>query len=276
MSETREHLVVGEGFAALSLYCQLGERWGAEHVGMLTPRPPEREDLCPYGIGGGEALVYRDAAFHPVRERMIRSPWERYFLEASEVPPPVCLQEGRDPHQIVGTPHKIEGNPSGGYVVHSGNGVRVACRHIHWMGAPRAFARCYGGELSSQFAQESPGPLYVRYCFEGQVTDRVATFFFPLSYAHDQGHFIGAFQAVGKDGRQGGEFVTFLDMDDTPEEEISKKIRTLDRRLAKAFPPFKRTPHKKSIRISSYLPLPGVGGPFSAPEGVSFSSSLEQ
>ena len=277
VSETREHLVVGEGFAALSLYGQLVDRKGEASVVLLVPRALATCELRPFDMNGEEALVYRDTAFHPVKEQTISSPWERYFLKESETSPGTNSWENdRTVEQTVGTPVQIQGNPSGEYTVHCDNGLTVSCRFIHWTSSPREFARCYAGELPSEFTRETPGPLFVHYHFEGSVTEKAETFFFPLSYTHNQGHFIGSFRPVSVDGRQEAEFVTFLDMDETPEEDISKKIRILDRRLGNAFPLFKRILHKKSIRVSSYLPLPGVGGPFAGPERISFSPHLEQ
>ena len=275
LSETMEHLVVGGNFSAFSRYHRLFARDGGGEIGLLVPCLLERNEFQPCRIKGETALVYRDMAFHTLSESMIKSPWERYFLapakdgerERSCFWEDELFMEELCHGQMEGRPSKIVGEPSSGYVVNCDNGLSVTCRHIHWMADPREFARCYSGEVSLQPMDDVPGSLYVHYCFEGGLTDMTETLFFPLSYTHAQGHFIGKFQILEK-GHQEVEFVTFLDMDETPEEEISKKIRILDRRLAKAFVNFKKIPHKKSIRVSSYLPL--LGGDVPSLEGIHF------
>ena len=70
--------------------------------------------------------------------------------------------------------------------------------------------------------------------FEKPITDKRETIFIPLSYTHEWGHFVGEFSS-DKSGKQKAEFVTFMDMDHTNEDEISKKIRLLKKNLEKIF-----------------------------------------
>ena len=278
LDESIEHLVVGGGWAALTHYRRLALQDGVGGLGLLVPRLLEKHDLRVCRPGGEAALVYREAAFHPLAEDRVESPWERYFFASPGAADDgeAGLREGTSfveqllGNQMEGTPVQIGGRPSGGYEVVCRNGLVLNCRHLHWMAAPGEFVRCYSGDISPGLAEDTPGSLYVRYSFGGALTDMTETLFFPLSYTRACGHFIGGFRPL-QGGRQEVEFVTFVDMDDTPEEEISKKIRTLDRRLAKAFANFKKISHQKSIRLSSHLPWPGGGGKARPPEGVHFT-----
>ena len=270
----REYLVIGRELAAVSRYYRLLQEWGEERVGFLCPGPIDREELRPYGFQSfsGRSLIYKDMAFHSIDERAIKSPWERhFFLKSDGEEGYPCLD---DEHfmkelprkQMEGVPLKIERVPSGGYRIGCHNGLELTCRHLYWMEAPKEFSQCYSEEMVTPSV---PGSLHVRHCFESVVTEMTETLFFSLSYTHAQGHFFGVFQTP-EDGRQETEFVTFLDMEETQEEDISKKIRILDRRLSKAFPNFKKIPHRKSIRVSSHAFLPGLATPESVPDGVHF------
>ena len=273
-SGNMEHLVIGGEWAALFRYHKLFSDWGAEQVGLLVPRLLKREDILLRRVRGNTALVYKDMVFHPLVETMVKSQWERYFLTHSETES--CFWE--DEHfmeklllsQREGTPVEITGDGSVGYIVNCDNDLSVSCRHLHWMADPREFVQCYTGKISPSPVDNVPDTLYVRYSFEGVLTDMTETLLFPLSYAHSHGHFIGGFQTV-REERQEVEFVTFLDRDESSEEDVSKKIRILDRRLTKAFVHFKKIPYKKSIRLDSYFPLPRSGmEDTSSSEGVHF------
>jgi hypothetical protein len=117
----------------------------------------------------------------------------------------------------------------------------VKCEHLYWGGGPRGFLDAYAkkNELSDEFITfceeaTSPAALYIQMEFDGVVTDKEQTLFVPLSYTHEWGHFVGEFKGL-EEGKQKGEFVTFMDIEHTNEQEISKKIRLLKKNLEKIF-----------------------------------------
>lgn len=66
--------------------------------------------------------------------------------------------------------------------------------------------------------------------FENVAVDHKKTLFFPLSYTHPRGHFIGEFHNQGKNG----EFIHFFDPGECNEEEVARRIRSLEKTLKKA------------------------------------------
>ena len=81
-----------------------------------------------------------------------------------------------------------------------------------------------------------PGKLYISMEISDQNTELLKkTFFLPLSYTHDHGHFIGEFFDAGSN-KMLGEFLFFLNLENLSEEEVSRTIRTFKRVLEKAFP----------------------------------------
>lgn len=117
----------------------------------------------------------------------------------------------------------------------------LSCEHLYWGLGPGEFLHEYDDKsaLSDDFITycehtSSPSALLVKLAFEKPITDKKETLFIPLSYTHEWGHFIGEFKQ-GEEGKQVAEFITFLDIDHTNEDEISKKIRLLKKNLEKIF-----------------------------------------
>lgn len=131
------------------------------------------------------------------------------------------------------------------FEVELSNNDILKCEHLYWGGGPRSFLDCYGNknELSNEFitfCEEAmaPAALYVQLEFSKAVTDKTETLFIPLSYTHEWGHFVGEFKELENSengAKQRAEFVTFMDIDHTNEQEISKKIRLLKKNLEKIF-----------------------------------------
>ena len=81
-----------------------------------------------------------------------------------------------------------------------------------------------------------PGKLYISLEISDQTDELLKkTFFLPLSYTHDHGHFIGEFFQA-ENNQMNGEFLFFLNLENLSEEEVSRTIRTFKRVLEKAFP----------------------------------------
>lgn len=115
------------------------------------------------------------------------------------------------------------------------------CGHLYWGGGPQSFLDTYElkNELTNEFITfceeaAAPSALYVQIDFLKEITEKKETLFIPLSYTHEWGHFVGEFKDL-ENGGQRGEFVTFMDMNHTNEDEITKKIRLLKKNLEKIF-----------------------------------------
>lgn len=141
------------------------------------------------------------------------------------------------------------------------SGELVYCESLYWGMGPSEYLNLYEkkNDLSNEFIEfcestQTPAALYMRYDFEKPITDMMETLFIPLSYTHEWGHFVGEFKEIEKlvevriendDDEveismqkkkvQRGEFVTFMDIGHTSEDEISKKIRLLKKNLDKIF-----------------------------------------
>jgi hypothetical protein len=117
----------------------------------------------------------------------------------------------------------------------------LKCEHLYWGGGPQSFLDSYSNknELSNEFITfceeaSAPAALYIQIEFKKPVTDKNETLFIPLSYTHEWGHFVGEFIDLDNGGQR-GEFVTYMDISHTNEQEISKKIRLLKKNLEKIF-----------------------------------------
>ena len=55
------------------------------------------------------------------------------------------------------------------------------------------------------------------------MTDITETLLLAQSYTHEWGHYVGEFNHVPQSSKQRAEFLSFLDKNETTEEEISKK-----------------------------------------------------
>ncbi len=137
------------------------------------------------------------------------------------------------------------------------NGSLIQCDELFWGQGPSGFLELYKDKasLSNNFIQfcegtQTPCALHVKMIFEKRVTQKTETLFLPLSYTHDWGHFVGEFEVVeDENSKQKVEFVSYVDKNETSEEEISKKLRILKRNLEKIFPDI------KGILVEEFLAL---------------------
>jgi len=150
------------------------------------------------------------------------------------------------------------------------NGSLIQCEELFWGESPAHFLELYKNknELSSNFIQfcegtQTPCALHLKMIFEKRVTDMSQTLFIPLSYTHEWGHFVGEFEVVeDENAKQSIEFVSYVDKNETSEEEISKKIRILKRNLEKIFPNIKNNsaeeflallPQSESLKVDDQI-----------------------
>jgi hypothetical protein len=120
------------------------------------------------------------------------------------------------------------------------NGMRFECEHLYIAHSPARFLDRYSAkkELSNELVQwcekhQTKAELGLRLVFKGDCVLEKGTLFIPLSYTHPWGHFIGEFVFDEENNETRGEFLHFLDKNETSEEEIGKKIRLFKRQLEK-------------------------------------------
>lgn len=125
------------------------------------------------------------------------------------------------------------------WALECGSGKVLECEELIFGGSPQAFLDLVGNKksLSAEFVEfcestRSPCELVVKFEFSDVVHSGGETFFIPLSYTHEWGHFIGEFR--GKEAQ----FLHFFEGTETSEEEVSKKLKLLKRNLEKIFPEF--------------------------------------
>ncbi len=125
------------------------------------------------------------------------------------------------------------------WALECGSGKVLECEELIFGGSPQTFLDLIGNKksLSDEFVEfcestRSPCELIVKFDFSGVVHPGSETFFIPLSYTHEWGHFIGEFK-----GHE-AQFLHFFEGSETSEEEVSKKLKLLKRNLEKIFPEF--------------------------------------
>jgi len=145
--------------------------------------------------------------------------------------------------------------------VHCTNGTVVECENLYWGETPARFYKVFKAknELSENFvafceSTHTPCALYVHMSFEKPLTEDKQTFFFPLSFTHDWGHFIGEIESLNEG--QEAKFLTFIDKDESSEEDISKKIRLLKKNFEKNFEKFKGNNYREIVVLkeNTYCP----------------------
>ncbi|WP_372656046.1 hypothetical protein [Halobacteriovorax sp.] len=133
------------------------------------------------------------------------------------------------------------------WVIECSNGTQIFAKKLVWSESPWKFYEesIAKEKLSNEFIEfvestKTPCALHVKLEFDKEITKQDETLLIPLSYTHDWGHFICEFsKSESENSPQTGHFLTFIDVNDTNEEDISKKIRLLKRNLEKIYPHFK-------------------------------------
>ncbi len=146
------------------------------------------------------------------------------------------------------------------------NGLIIECENLYWGESPAQFLEFFKDKktLSSEFIEfcettNTPCSLYVHLDLEEAITEEEETFFFPLSFTHDWGHFIGEIGPAESEGyAQTAKFVTFVDKEESTEEDISKKINLLKKNLAKNFDRFDENKSKERVVLKDYSYCPDI------------------
>ncbi len=144
------------------------------------------------------------------------------------------------------------------WVVECSNGTQIYTKRLVWAESPWKFYEeaVNKEKISNEFIEfvessKTPCALHIKLEFDKELTEQRETLLIPLSYTHEWGHFICEFSDASlENGRQTGEFLTFIDANDTNEEDISKKIRLLKRNLEKIYPSFKEINAREFIVLT--------------------------
>ncbi len=146
------------------------------------------------------------------------------------------------------------------------NGLIIECENLYWGESPAIFLDLFKDKktLSTEFIEfcestKTPCSLYVHLDLEEKITDDEKTYFFPLSFTHEWGHFIGEIGETESEGyAQTAKFVTFIDKEESTEEDISKKINLLKKNLAKNFDAFDVNKSKERVILRDYSYSPEI------------------
>lgn len=146
----------------------------------------------------------------------------------------------------------------GKWVVECTNGTQIYCEKIFWCESPWKLYNEYDKkeELSNGFIEyieqtKTPCALHIKLIFDKFVTEKEETLLIPLSYTHEWGHFMTEFSTYNEETKtQEANFLSFIDINQTNEEDISKKIRLLKRNLEKIFPKIKEISFKEFIILT--------------------------
>lgn len=125
------------------------------------------------------------------------------------------------------------------WAIECGSGKVIECENFIFGGSPQAFLDLIQDKkaLSDSFMEfcestRSSAELVVKFEFHSPLHQGGETFFIPLSYTHDWGHFVGEFK-----GNE-AQFVHFFETSETSEEEVSRKLKLLKKGMEKIFPEF--------------------------------------
>lgn len=125
------------------------------------------------------------------------------------------------------------------WALECGSGKVLECSELIFGGSPQALLNLIRDKnpLSDSFMEfcestRSSAELAIRFNFKSPLHSGGETFFIPLSYTHDWGHFVGEFKG------DEAHFVHFFESNETSEEEVSRKLKLLKKSLEKIFPDF--------------------------------------
>ena len=148
------------------------------------------------------------------------------------------------------------------WAIHCTNGLVIECENLYWGESPYQLYHLLSNK--SVFDNETveylestktPLALYVNFSFENVVIDKEETIFFPLSFTHEWGHFIGDVSNVDEENvKQVARFVTFVNKEESTEEDISKKIRLLKKNIEKNFESFKGENYSEQVVLTENSP----------------------
>tara|TARA_R110000868_G_scaffold401511_2_gene677043 strand:+ start:4377 stop:5471 length:1095 start_codon:yes stop_codon:yes gene_type:complete len=128
------------------------------------------------------------------------------------------------------------------WAVECASGTTYECEHLYFAKGPAEFLNLVANKssLSSDFiewceATQTPATLYHHWSFTKPVIDRTDTIFVPYSYTHEWGHAVVEFVALEGEAQE-ARMTSFIEPEQTSEEDLGKKIRLYKRNLEKICP----------------------------------------
>ncbi len=119
-------------------------------------------------------------------------------------------------------------------------GVEVKAKKLFWGEAPTSFvdkflqeSKLPQGLFDYTDSTQSEGRYFIKLSFSEPIAEEKETLFVPLSYTHDWGHYIGEFDSQSS---KDIEFLATLDLEQTSEDEVARRIKSLKRSLEKIYP----------------------------------------
>jgi hypothetical protein len=144
------------------------------------------------------------------------------------------------------------------FLVECINGTEFKTNKLYFGRSPFYFLKYFGEKnlLSDEFIQfcestKTHAGLFIKYLFEKPISDLKETMFIPLSYTHEQGHFVGEFKV--QNGEQLADFLHYIDEDHMSEEDVSRVIRQLKKSFEKIFEKFLKANFKDFISLEEEM-----------------------
>ncbi len=284
------NLVVGGDIYALATYKTLCEKYGRENVLLLNSRPISMDDLKIQGpstlrgkanlsvfnhlypelnssLEGSDSYFFKESRLHPFKGRAKPEKllWGEEFFSTPRVDynPFILFPYLNDPNFFLALNIQVDSiisiSQEENFEIKTASGKNITSQNLYFGDGPYQFAKLFTPKekLSNDFLQfceetKSPLSLKIKFIFSSPVTENLSTIFIPLSQTYEMGHFVGEFKF--EDTKQIGNFIHFIDLSHSSEEEIGKRIRLLKRNLEKIIPNFKKISYKEYISLSHKTP----------------------
>lgn len=138
------------------------------------------------------------------------------------------------------------------------NGQEVSTKHLYWCLPVSLFNDLFKSGEGEAFEKlicfadsaQTPGMLYWRAFIPEVLVQETETLFIAQSYTHDWGHYIG--ECLPHLQGQHLHFISFINLDDVTEEELSRKIRGVKKALEKIYPKMTNKFQEEYILFNQY------------------------
>jgi hypothetical protein len=289
-----QNLVVGGDVFSLATYQTLCEKYGRENVLLLNSRPILIDDLKIQGPStlrgpanlsifnhlypelkstplGYDSFFFKESRLHPFKGRAKPSTllWGEEFFSTPRIDydPFVLFPYLNDENFFESLNLQLDTilsiSKTDYFEITTASGKNIQTLNLYFSEGPYQFCKLFSPKekLSNEFLQfceqtNSPLSLKIKFVFRDKITEDLSTLFIPLSQTYEMGHFVGEFK--NERSHQIGNFIHFIDVADSSEEEIGKRIRLLKRNLEKIIPNFKKNKFKEYISLSPKTPLTSI------------------
>lgn len=279
-----KYILFGENVTAYKTLLWLQEKFGLDSVLWLTERELSPRTLSPIlpttlrgeqniahtdieGFHKTESLFYKEMKFRSFQGRsksMQLLPGEEFYTQEGYYfydHEDVNLDDYMDIHKVVHIEKIHKTTPTDlvdkkEWEIHTANQEIISCEHLIWAFEPLELYSLVEEKSELKLLNdymdnvESLTQLYISLIANKKVDEGSATYFIPLSFSSEEGHFIGQFYPCEEKGEQRLDFIHFFDDTNFTEDDVIKKIKNLKRNLKKIF-----DLDKSSDFISEYYSL---------------------